>query len=110
MHTVYKFREQGYVRFTPGIDLPFGMVSIIYACAKGSYQGSLLAGEQRWSGSDLRGKARQWSGSYHRSRLSLLGKIRKALAPHDWLAGIELVEGRTHLVLRPAGSSGLHVW
>lgn len=34
----------------------------------GEYQRDLLRGERRWSGADLQGKARQYSGRYKRSR------------------------------------------
>lgn len=34
----------------------------------GDYQRDLLMGRARWSGADLRGRARQWGGRYRRSR------------------------------------------
>ena len=40
--------------------------------AKGPYQRAVLLGEQRISGSDLRGKAARFGGSYRRSRENVL--------------------------------------
>ena len=48
------------------------------ACARGSYQRSLLTGAARWSGSDLKGKAHHWSSGYARSRASLLVRLKAA--------------------------------
>lgn len=45
------------------------------AQAKGSYQRALVLGKQTWSGSDLRGKARKYSGHYARSRAALLRRL-----------------------------------
>ena len=46
--------------------------------ARGSYQTDLLTGRARWSGSDLRGRAKKWSGRYARSRRALLARLRAA--------------------------------
>lgn len=46
--------------------------------ARGSYQESLIAGEARWSGADLRGQARRYVGRYAASRSSLLNALRAA--------------------------------
>lgn len=46
--------------------------------AKGSYQKGLLLGYEAWSGSTLKGKAKEWAGSYGRSRDSLLSRLRRA--------------------------------
>lgn len=43
--------------------------------ARGVYQRSLMNGTQRWSGSDLRGKASSSGAHYERSRRSLLIRI-----------------------------------
>lgn len=54
------------------------------SCARGSYQSALLAGSQRWSGADLKGRAARYSSRYHRSRLALLRRIESrgyAVAP-----------------------------
>lgn len=47
-------------------------------CARGSYQRSLLTGGSRWSGSDLKGRARHWSGRYAESRKALLRRLERA--------------------------------
>ena len=46
--------------------------------ARGSYQTDLLTGRARWSGSDLRGTARKWSGRYAASRKALVKRLRDA--------------------------------
>lgn len=61
--------------------------------AKGTYQQGLLSGRYRWSGGDLRGKARRYSSSYCRSRVGLLQRLQAA-APN----GVEIT---TRLVLCP---------
>lgn len=48
------------------------------ALAKGNYQDSLLRGYEAWSGSTLRGKAKQWSGRYAASRAGLLARLSAA--------------------------------
>lgn len=50
-------------------------LSTALAFARGHYQESLIHGESRWSGSDLAGKARQWSGSYATSRSNLIERL-----------------------------------
>lgn len=50
--------------------------SIASALAHGSYQASLLAGSEAWSGSTLKGTARKYSGRYHTSRQDLLARLR----------------------------------
>ena len=59
----------------------------ILPLARGSYQLSLLSGAARWSGSDLRGRAKHWGGGYYRSRESLLDRI-KMVAPVYWRKGV----------------------
>jgi hypothetical protein len=46
--------------------------------AKGSYQKSVLQGTEPYSGSTLRGSAKNWSGKYRTSYTGLLVRIRKA--------------------------------
>jgi len=52
-----------------------------------SYQQDILDGRQRLSGSDLKGKARQYGGDYARSRLAILRRWLQA-------GGLLLVGGR----------------
>lgn len=47
-------------------------------CARGHYQEALLHGEALWSGADLKGKAKQYGVSYHRSRENLLARLEAA--------------------------------
>lgn len=49
--------------------------------ARGSYQRSILAGEARVSGSDLKGAAREWSIHYHNSRAAVISRFARAI---DW--------------------------
>ena len=46
--------------------------------ARGSYQRDLVAGNARWSGADLRGKAARYAGHYASSRHSLVRRLRAA--------------------------------
>ena len=46
--------------------------------ARGTYQRDLLEGRARWSGSDLRGKARQYGGRYATSRGNLATRLQAA--------------------------------
>jgi len=41
------------------------------------YQLALLDGAQRWSGSDLKGAAKNWSGRYLQSRCKVLKRLNK---------------------------------
>lgn len=75
-----------------------------YALARrrvGSYQAAVLRNRARWSGADLRGRARKWSAHYARSRRGIVREIneimrgagsRWRLEPHR--------EGRAPIVLR----------
>lgn len=49
-----------------------------FDCATGDYQFHVLTGLSSWSGSDLKGKAKQYAGKYRASRETLLGKLREA--------------------------------
>ena len=46
-------------------------------CARGEYQEGLITGRYSWSGNDLRGRAKNWSGSYWRSRTALIARLRE---------------------------------
>ena len=46
--------------------------------ARGGYQADLVAGGAMWSGSDLKGKAGAWGGSYAKSRQALAKRMRNA--------------------------------
>ena len=46
-------------------------------CARGEYQEGLITGRYSWSGNDLRGRAKTWSGSYWRSRNALIARLRE---------------------------------
>lgn len=48
------------------------------ALARGRYQRALLDGDARWSGADLRGRARDYSARYAASRDSLVARMRAA--------------------------------
>jgi len=41
------------------------------------YQLALLDGTQKWSGSDLKGAAKDWSGRYSQSRCKMLQRLNK---------------------------------
>jgi len=46
------------------------------ALARGCYQRDLVLGWARWSGADLKGKAKKWGAQYARSRAGLVGRLR----------------------------------
>ena len=48
------------------------------ACTRGCYQESLAAGDARWSGADLQGRARSYGARYADSRASLVARWRAA--------------------------------
>lgn len=48
------------------------------ACAKGSYQRGIVLGSYALSGADLRGSAKNYSGSYARSRRALIARLWRA--------------------------------
>jgi hypothetical protein len=48
---------------------------IVEEFARGCYQEGILRGDQRWSGADLRGKARTYGARYEESRRNLCERI-----------------------------------
>jgi len=77
--------------------LPYGMIpetikDLVFKQSKGDYQEILLIGRVRWSGSDLKGAARnRWGASYAESRDALTERIRDALKKRGWTAHVPLV-------------------
>jgi hypothetical protein len=49
--------------------------------ARGCYQRALILGQARWSGADLRGRARQFCDRYADSRRNLIRRIQRAGIP-----------------------------
>ena len=83
------------------------VLDAIYGAARGRYQAALLVGDQTWSGSTLRGTARDWGTRYATSRSNLVDRIYKRL-PRGWYAYTCLVREdnvyRRRLVLEtPSG-------
>lgn len=58
------------------------LLDVLKSLAKGSYQMDLALGLKRWSGADLLGKARKWSGRYAKSRAAYLSRLESAGYPH----------------------------
>jgi histidinol-phosphate/aromatic aminotransferase/cobyric acid decarboxylase-like protein len=56
-------------------------ISAALDLCRGVYQRDVVLGAQAWSGADLRGRAREYSGRYKRSREALLKRMRKAGIP-----------------------------
>ena len=52
-------------------------------CANGSYQLGLLMGWNRWSGSNLKGKALHWKYKYNQSAMNLLNRIKQIGSDHQ---------------------------
>jgi hypothetical protein len=47
--------------------------------ARGTYQKGLVAGQQSWAGSDLKGRAGQYAGRYAKTRAALIKRANQAL-------------------------------
>lgn len=73
--------------------IPEGIREIVLSAPgeRSYYQHDLLNGEESWSGSTLRGRARSYAGHYAASRQGLLDRIRTALEPEGWSADVPLV-------------------
>lgn len=54
---------------------------------RGDYQEGLIAGDESWSGSTLRGAAKNWSSRYRASREGLLERLRANDVPHEFIRG-----------------------
>ncbi len=48
---------------------------------RGSYQEDIITGHQRWSGSDLRGRASKWGARYKASRDAVMRRVTTAGIP-----------------------------
>ena len=55
------------------------VTTAVESAPRGSYQRDLVNRRETWSGSSLRGAARQYGGVYLRSRQSLLRRIQTRL-------------------------------
>lgn len=55
------------------------LMDLVQSCAKGDYQRNLVVGTDSWSGSSLRGAAKNWGGEYAQSRANLEQRIRDTL-------------------------------
>lgn len=71
--------------------------------AKGSYQHGVVSGHESLSGSSLKGKAKNYGGTYARSRASLLANLREAGVP---FFEITVDRGRRVLVFGRKDASG----
>lgn len=78
--------------------LPEHVERAIWHAPRGTYQESLLEGRETWSGSSLRGKAREYAGKYAASRAALLAEINRRL-PDGWTAATEILDRRRVLVV-----------
>lgn len=99
--------------------LPQEVIDLIRSCARGSYQTDLLSGAARWSGRDLKGKARKFKLSYINSQHNLLNRITSALAEPvagvSWVAFNTLVPmsgrwTRTLVIRRQSPGGSRHNW
>ncbi len=71
--------------------LPVAVAVAVQRASRGDYQESVLSGYEAWSGSSLKGRAKQWAGRYADSRRTLLQRIQTALLPLGWSADTALV-------------------
>jgi hypothetical protein len=68
-----------------------------FPLAKGTYQRSLLEGNARWSGADLKGTARKFASHYARSRRNLIERLET----HGFVVEIRRGKhGRLSVVIR----------
>ena len=72
-------------------DLPAEIRAAILDTGRGSYQDDLLANWETWSGSSIKGKARQYAARYAQTRQDLLGRIWDAISPHGYQSGTALI-------------------
>jgi len=56
-----------------------------------TYQQGLLSGTETWSGSSLKGEAKQWGSQYKASREALLQRIHEVAILTGWHATTQLV-------------------
>lgn len=61
------------------VTLPPELASRLQRVRIGAYQRDALTNRQRWSGADLKGKAKKWGGKYARARKSAFNKLVSAL-------------------------------
>lgn len=73
------------------LRIPQAITDAVNACARGCYQRDLLDGDHTWSGSSLRGRARDYGARYRDSRWALSTRIENALrrlgASLEWHGG-----------------------
>jgi hypothetical protein len=60
---------------------PSAAIDAALSLCRGDYQRAIVLGEQRWSGSDLRGEARNWSSRYKLSRDHVMARCTAASIP-----------------------------
>ncbi len=81
--------------------IPEKIAELIDSCAVGDYQLSLLTGYHAWSGSSLKGAARQWAAKYAASRKALLNRINESIPPNYYAEPVLVFdEGRKRWVLQ----------
>lgn len=82
-------------------DVAASFVRAALVQARGSYQRALLEGDETWSGSTLKGKAREWGARYDRSRRELVHRIAIVIpGAHVPLVRGEDGRARRELVVR----------
>lgn len=59
------------------------VLSLALSLCRGRYQRAYVRGDQRCSGSDLRGKAAKWGAAYARSRASIENRLTAAGIPWE---------------------------
>lgn len=76
-------------------------LDIALSHARGCYQVAIVYGDARWSGADLRGKAKRYGAHYHASRYNLLRRLQS-----DPRLAVRVVAGaHGRLVLDIGGAS-----
>jgi len=70
----------------------------------GSYGRALAAGEARWSGADLRGKAREWGARYAQRRAAIMGELARRGVVVDRQGAVLHLSAATHRVTIASGA------
>jgi hypothetical protein len=69
-----------------------------------SYGLALAAGEARWSGSDLKGKAREWGARYAARRAAIMGELARRGVAVDRKGAVLHLSAATHRVTVASGA------
>ncbi len=102
LHSARRSIHRDALAEAPTPVIPRAVRDAIDAAPRGSYQRGLLAGDEAWSGSSLRGRARNYGARYRDSREGLIARLNATL-PDLWIAESRIVDRRRVLVIHYLG-------